>query len=86
MKTRAMSFNGAVTWMTRHTLVSRLSTDVRDSLNVDWNNRQKQRSTNDGTCDRSYRNLPIAINTSVPKHTDTKNKTAVNTVANVGLS
>jgi len=39
--------------MTERTLFSRLSINVIDSENVDWNKRQKQRSTNDGICDRS---------------------------------
>jgi len=34
-------------------LVSRLLIDDRDSVNVNWNERQKHRSTNDGINDSS---------------------------------
>ena len=50
-----------VTCMTRRMLVRRLLIDDRDSMKVDWNDRQKHRSTNDGINDNSYRNLSINI-------------------------
>jgi len=53
VKKEGVNVSSKLTSMTRRMLVNRLSISVKDSVKVDWNRRQKQRSTNDGICDNS---------------------------------